>query len=444
MKKMTRRQFIVNGSALLAAMMSGCRKTVSDLAGMKETEEAVKRVPVRPTRDKPNLLFVFFDDAGYGDFGAYGNRQIKTPVIDQIAQYGVKFTQMYAAAPVCSPSRAALLTGRYAQRVGIPDVLGPDAKTGIGKTEKTLATYLKDQGYVSNMIGKWHLGSLPPFFPTKHGFDRFYGVLYSNDMEPFDLYENEAMVQANVDKTKLAEWYSNEAIRFIETNKDRPFFVYLAHNYPHDPQMPPREFAGKSEGGKYGDSLESADFYLGKIIETLKKNGILDNTIIMVSSDHGPGRLGSTGGLRGRKFDVYEGGIRVPLVAQWNTVIPPGTVSGEVSSLMDIVPTIVSLAGGTVDSSRVDGKNMFPLLQGQGSSPHEELYFYYRNSLNAVRSGQWKLHIAKGTQGDKTGMPELYDLAADPGEKTNLASRHPELVQALTAKIRSFDQNMKR
>jgi len=443
MRKMTRRQFIAGGTMLVAALMSGCANPFDNFSQPMENEENDRRPPVRHPRDRPNLLFVFFDDAGYGDFGVYGNRQIRTPVIDRIAQNGVKFTQMYSAAPVCSPSRAALLTGRYAQKVGIPDVLGPKAKKGIGDGEKTLAEYLKELGYVSAMIGKWHLGSLPQFFPTRHGFDRFYGVLYSNDMEPFDLYEDERILQPDVDKSKLGEWYSDEAIRFIETHKDRPFFIYLAHTYPHDPQTPPREFAGKSPGGKYGDALESADYHLGRVIDALKKHNLLDNTIIMVSSDHGPGRLGSTGGLRGRKFDVYEGGIRGPFVAQWNTVIPPGTVTHEVASLMDIVPTIVSLAGGTVDGNAVDGKNIFPLLLGQGSSPHEELYFYYRHSLNAVRSGRWKLHIAKGKEGDTTGMPELYDLDADPRETTNLAAQHPDLVQTLTAKMRAFDQKVR-
>jgi uncharacterized sulfatase len=474
MGKMTRRQFIVGGSALMAAVLSGCGQEAADIAdpsggpdgedgvagskkagGVGETGEAgqtgeadkvgrVAEAPrfARPPREKPNLLFVFFDDAGYGDFGAYGNRQIKTPVIDGIAQGGVKFTQMYSAAPVCTPSRAALLTGRYAQKVGLPDVLGPKAKTGLAESEKTLVAYLKEQGYASAMIGKWHLGSLPSFFPTRHGFDRFYGVLYSNDMQPFDLYENEKVLLPDVDKTKLAEWYSNEAIRFIETNQDRPFFIYLAHTYPHDPQTPPKEFAGKSAGGKYGDAIESADYHLGRILATLEKHGMMDNTIVMVSSDHGPGRLGSTGGLRGRKFDVYEGGVRVPFVVQWNSVIPPGTETGEVASLMDIVPTMVSLAGGTLDANPVDGKNMFPLLLGQGGTPHEELYFYYRNSMNAVRSGRWKLHIAKGKDGDTTGMPELYDLDADPRETTNLAGTNSALVKELTAKMRAFDHNI--
>jgi uncharacterized sulfatase len=474
MGKMTRRKFIIGGSALVAAVLSGCGQKAADLvdppagaggadsvgatggSGMagqaSDTDKAGKAdkpdkavdAPkvARSPRDKPNLLFVFFDDAGYGDFGVYGNRQIKTPVIDEIARNGVKFTQMYSAAPVCTPSRAALLTGRYAQKVGLPDVLGPNAKIGLADSEKTVASYLKEQGYVSDMIGKWHLGSLPQFFPTRHGFDRFYGVLYSNDMKPFDLYENEKVLLPDVDKTKLAEWYSDEAIRFIDENKDRPFFIYLAHTYPHDPQTPPKEFAGKSAGGKYGDAIESADYHLGRILDTLEKQGILDNTIVMVSSDHGPGRLGSTGGLRGRKFDVYEGGVRVPFVAQWNKVIPSGTETSEVASLMDIVPTIVPLAGGAVDGNRVDGKNIFPLLLGQGSTPHEELYFYYRNSMNAVRSGRWKLHIAKGKDGDTTGMPVLYNLDADPRETTNLAGSHPDLVQTLTAKMRAFDHNI--
>ncbi|WP_281889897.1 sulfatase [Paenibacillus sp. YYML68] len=391
---------------------------------------------------KPNIVLVYMDDMGYGDIGCYGNTIIRTPVMDGIASSGVRFTQMYAAAPTCSPSRCGLLTGRYPQKAGIPRVLWPEDTCGISSEDKTIAGYLKDSGYVSKCIGKWHLGSQPEHYPTRHGFDEFYGLLYSNDMLPLYMYRNEEVEEEEVDQSTVTEKYTREAIQFIEANKDQPFFCYLAHTMPHIPLHVPEAFRGKSAGGTYGDTLECIDFYLGEILNALRANGLEENTIFIVSSDNGPWYEGSCAGLRGRKFEVYEGGVRMPFVAQWKSVIPEGTVCEEVASLMDLLPTFVELAGGTVDEERVDGKPILPLLLGEGTSPHEALYFYVNDSLNAVRSGKWKLHVASGIGKDRSikEMPQLFDMDIDPGECYNLADRNPEVVQSLIAMMKAFDQ----
>lgn len=393
---------------------------------------------------KPNIVLIYMDDMGYGDVGCYGNTILRTPVMDSIAANGVKFTQMYAAAPTCSPSRCGLLTGRYPQKAGIPRVLFPDDECGISSEDKTIAGHLKESGYVSKCIGKWHLGSQPEHYPTRHGFDEFYGLLYSNDMKPLHMYRNEEIVEEEVIQSTVTEKYTREAIRFIEANKDQPFFCYLAHTMPHIPLHVPEAFRGKSAGGTYGDTIECIDYYIGEILVALRENGLEENTIVIVSSDNGPWYEGSSAGLRGRKFEVYEGGVRMPFVAQWKSVIPEGTVCEEVASLMDLLPTFVSLASGVYDKERIDGKPIWPLFLGEGASPHEILYFYVIDCLNAVRAGKWKLHVAKGRGKDRktNEMPQLFDMDIDPGECYNLADRYPEVVQKLIEKMESFDQSV--
>jgi arylsulfatase A-like enzyme len=393
---------------------------------------------------QPNVVLIFMDDMGYGDVGCYGNTVIKTPVMDQIAENGVKFTQMYSAAPICSPSRCGLLTGRYPQKVGIPRVLFPDDICGIKDSDRTVAEYLREQGYVSKCIGKWHLGSRAEHFPTRHGFDEFYGLLYSNDMDPLYLYRDETVVEHEVDQSTVTEKYTNEAIQFIEGNKDRPFFCYIAHTMPHIPLHVPEAFRGKSAGGTYGDTIECIDYYIGKILETLQDHGLEHNTLVMVTSDNGPWYEGSSGGLRGRKFEVYEGGIRMPFVAQWDSLIPAGTVCCEVASLMDVLPTLVRLAGGSVQEGAIDGKDIFSLFLGEGGSPHEALYFYINDALNAIRVGKWKLHVSagRGKERKTKEMPQLFDMNIDPGESYNLADRHPDIVHKLIAMMEAFDMTV--
>ena len=404
---------------------------------------------VKVGRNKPNIIFIMMDDMGYGDVGCYGNTIIKTPVMDGIAEDGMRFTQMYSA-PICSPARAQLMTGKYAQRVGIPRVLFPDDVCGIELKHKSIASYLKEQGYASMCIGKWHLGCCEEHFPTRHGFDRFYGLLYSNDMNPLHIYRDEKVEEYQVDQSTLTEKYTMEAIRFIKEHKERPFFCYLAHTMPHIPLHVPEEFRGKSVCGTYGDTIECIDFYIGKILQSLKEFNIDEETLLIVTSDNGPWYEGSTGNLRGRKFSVYEGGIRMPFIARWPGVIPAGAVCSETAHFMDMLPTFIKLADGNAVEG-VDGKDISGLLEGKGKTPHEYLYFYFNESLNAVRYGKWKLVVADGSEINFPGsgnnmqikdMPQLYDIDADPGESYNLADRHPELVSELINKMKEYDYSI--
>jgi arylsulfatase A-like enzyme len=393
----------------------------------------------------PNIVFVLMDDMGYGDVGCYGGTVIRTPVMDSIAARGVRFTQMYAAAPICSPSRAAFLTGMYPQRVGIPRVLFPDDTVGITRDFRTVATILREQGYATQCAGKWHVGCLPQHNPVHHGFDEFYGLLYSNDMEPLHLYQNEEVIETDVDQAALTGNYTAAVVDFIGRNKDRPFFCYLAHTMPHIPLHVPPEFRGRSAAGMYGDTIECIDHNLGDLLRALRQNGLEERTLLIVTSDNGPWYEGSTGGLRGRKFDVYEGGVRMPFVAQWPGVIPAGAVCDEIASFMDLLPTFARLAGGQeAQHPNVDGKDIWPLFRGEGASPHQELYFYYHDSLNAVRAGKWKLHAGAGTGARRVTkeMPQLFDMERDPGESYNLADRHPEVVSHLQDQMATFDRTL--
>lgn len=393
----------------------------------------------------PNVILIVMDDMGYGDPGCYGNKLIRTPVMDSLAEGGVLFSQMYAAAPVCSPSRCGILTGRLPQKAGIPRVLFPDDTIGLPAEETTLPTYLKAREYRSGFFGKWHLGCLPEHYPTRHGFDRFYGLLYSNDMEPLHLYENETVVEYEVNQETLTENYTKEAIRFISENKNEPFFCYIAHTMPHIPLHVPEPFRGKSVCGTYGDTIECIDYWIGQLQAALRGMGLEDDTLIMVTSDNGPWYEGSVGGLRGRKFEVYEGGVRMPFIAQWKRGIPPGTRCDEVASLMDIVPTVAKLAGADLPQGKdLDGKDISALLAGEGKSPHEALYFYVHDGCNAIRSGKWKLHVARGRgpKRDVKEMPQLFDMDIDPGENFNLADRHPDVVERLKAMIEAYDRTV--
>ena len=390
---------------------------------------------------KPNMILIFMDDMGYGDMSCYSNTPIRTPNMDKVAGAGVKFTQMYAAAPICTPSRVGILTGRYPQRSGLSRVLFPEDEEGLTQAEVTIADCLKAQGYATCALGKWHVGCRPEHMPRQHGFDYFFGLPYSNDMDPLPLYENERVIESPPDQATLTRRYTDKAIEFIQEHKDQPFFIYLAHTMPHIPLHVEEEFRGKSAAGTYGDTIECIDWHLGRLMDTLEELDLLDNTLLMITSDNGPWYEGSTGGLRGRKFDVYEGGVRMPFVAQWPRVIPAGTLCEQPASQMDLLPTLTKLAGGEVPQDRIiDGRDIWHLFLNQGGSPHEALYFYAGDSLNAIRVGKWKLHVARGFRGeDRREMPQLFDLSIDPGESYNLADRYPGLVEKLIAKMEVFD-----
>ncbi len=410
--------------------------------------------------EKPvNIIIVFADDLGYGDLGCYGHPVIKTANLDRMASEGIRFTSFYAASSVCTPSRAALLTGRYPIR-NAPYNFGPESVSGLPVSEITIADILKDEGYRTMAIGKWHLGHKPEFLPTANGFDGFYGLPYSNDMilpwcpwlnedDKLFLYEDSVPVrEIGYDQEQLTESYTKKAIEFIRENKDNPFFLYLAHSMPHLPISASEKFRGKSKAGLYGDVVEAIDWSVGEILSTLKREGIDENTIVVFTSDNGPWQnlpdrmlqrgverwhSGSAGLLRGAKTTTYEGGFRVPAIIRWPSEIQGGYVTNEVVTTMDLFVTLTGIAGAEIPGDReIDGSNIYSALMGENSGA-EKTFFYLRNKfVHAVRKGKWKLRYTH-----TTGQ-ELYNLELDPGEMHNLAEQNPELVDELYREIVNF------
>lgn len=420
----------------------------------------------------PNFIVIYADDLGYGDLGVYGHPSIRTPNIDRMAAEGVRMTEFYSAAPTCSPARAALLTGRYPLRSGLVRVLVPKEKWGIPASEVTLAEALKERGYSTAIVGKWHLGGRRPFRPLRHGFDYFYGVLHSNDMSLIPvvqwpriaLFENNTAIESPAKVRTLTRRYTEQSVEFIREHKDRPFFLYLAHTMPHIPLRPSKDFKGQSEYGIYGDVIEELDWSTGEVLKALKENGIDENTFVVFTSDNGPyvggvredaevdpsrrrRTRGSTGPLRGAKGTTWEGGMRVPLVARWPAQIPAGAVRGGLATQMDLFTTFIQAAGGKRPGDRViDGKNILGMLRDGEASPHEDFYYFFRRRIFAVRAANWKLHLqarnldprGQALGAVKLSPPRLYDLAADPGERRDVAMQHPEVVQRLTGMATSF------
>ncbi len=379
-------------------------------------------------------MIILVDDLGYQDVGCFGSPSISTPRLDAMAREGIKFTSFYAQ-PVCTPSRAALLTGCYPMRVGLPNVLNAEAKTGINSSEITIAKLLKSRGYATACIGKWHLGHHPKFLPARHGFDYYYGLPYSNDMgrkKPVPLIRGEKIIEQPANQDTLTQRYTQEALKFIEANKDRPFFLYLPHTMVHVPLAASDAFRGKSKRGLYGDAAEEIDWSTGQILDTLKRLGLDENTLVMFTSDNGPWLIKNQDGgcalpLRDGKGTTYEGGIRVPCIMRWPGKILAGSTCDEMASEMDILPTIARLAGTTEPKDRIiDGKDIWPLMSGvKGAvSPHQALFFYRSNKLQAMRCGKWKLILPQN------GKPAaLYDLHADISESNDLSAQYPKLVK---------------
>ncbi len=418
-------------------------------------------------KQQPNVVVIFADDLGYGDLGCFGHPTIATPELDRMAQEGMKLTQFYSAAPVCTPSRAALMTGRLPMRNGMCSnkrrVLFPDSALGIPEAELTIAEQLKSAGYATACIGKWHLGHLPPYLPTSNGFDSYFGIPYSNDMdrvagtpkgrEAFwnpkveywnvPLMRNEEIVERPADQTTITRRYTEEAVSFIRENKDQPFFLYMPHSLPHVPLFRGKKFAGKSRRGLYGDVIEEIDWSVGQVLETLRKHNLDDNTLVIFTSDNGPWLIfndhgGSAGLLRDGKGSTWEGGMREPTVAWWPGTIPAGSVSAEISSTMDIYATAHDIAGIDLPNDReLDSINLMPILTG--GKGDRETYFYYRGyRLMAIRHGSWKMHFmtqnAYGQPQPVTHeVPLLFNLDVDPSESQNLAEKHPEIIEKLTA-----------
>lgn len=413
-----------------------------------ETSKAAQR--------QPNIIFIYADDLGYGDLSCYGATAIKTPNLDRMAAEGLRLTNFYSVSPVCTPSRAALMTGRYAARMGIQqmhlsNVLTYQDKTGLPVEETTVASALKARGYATAAIGKWHLGHAAPHRPIDHGFEYYFGIPYSNDMQPSILMRNGDVIEQPVTQETLTQRYTQEAIRFIETSKGKPFFLYLPHNMPHIPLYASEKFKGKSAAGDYGDAVEEVDWSVGEVLAALKRLGLDRDTIVFFSSDNGPWYQGSPANLRGRKGWTYDGGIRVPFIARWPNRIKPGSVSDEPLATIDFFPTAMALAEGQTAATSaklpLDGKNALPFLLGQEKKAPENLYLFFDGQfLQTARAGRWKIHVARWSiprytaasgqqKNNKLGKVELFDMTVDAAESYNVAERHPEIVKQLQTRI---------
>lgn len=417
---------------------------------------------------KPNFIIILTDDQGYSDLGCFGGDHVKTPRIDQMAAEGAKLTDFYVAAAICTPSRAALMTGSYPQRNGMASgVYLAGDKNGLHPDEITIADALKSQGYKTGMFGKWHLGDQPEFLPTRQGFDEFFGLPYSHDIHPFHtnnkkydfpplpLMEMEKVIEEEPDADFLTKRITERAVDFIERHKDEPFFMYVPHPIPHRPiHMSPPYMEGvpeklreklkdekgvdyKTRDGMYNQAISEIDWSVGQILDALKANGIDENTVVIFSSDNGP-KLGATKPLRGGKGSFLEGGMRVPTVIRWPGKIPAGVPNHELMTTMDLLPTFAKLAGGAIPSDRViDGKDIAPTLFGQAATPHESFFYHQGEVLKAVRSGKWKLHLGNAKGKQATG-DALYDLEEDKGESKNLLAKYPEIAEKLRASAENF------
>ena len=419
----------------------------------------------------PNIVLIYLDDMGYGDLSLTGATGYRTPNIDNMAQEGLIFTHFYSPQAVCSASRAGLLTGTYPNRLGLAGALSHASKVGISDQEETMAEMLKKKGYATAIYGKWHLGFQPQFLPTRHGFDEFYGIPYSNDMWPYHperpdafpdlpLYENENIINPAVtaeDQARFTTDFTERTVGFIKKNRDNPFFVYLPHPMPHVPLFVSDKFKGKSEQGLYGDVMMEIDWSVGEILQTLKETGLEENTLVIFTSDNGPwinygDHAGSTGGLREGKGTSFEGGQRVPCLMRWKGTLPEGLVISNLASAVDLLPTLAAITDAPLPSHKIDGVNLLPVMQGDlNVHPRKAFYYYYRqNNLEAVRNDRWKLvfpHAGRTYEGFEPGADGsagkvneshaiaggLYDLRRDPGERYDLSAFYPGVVKELEA-----------
>ncbi|MGB7345945.1 MAG: sulfatase, partial [Pirellulaceae bacterium] len=405
----------------------------------------------------PNIVVIFCDDLGYGDLGCYGSEKNRTPEIDRRASQGMMFTDFYSSSPVCTPSRASLMTGCYPRRVGMHEdstghwVLIPRSRRGLDPQETTVAEVLKSRGYATACVGKWHLGDQPEHLPTAHGFDFYYGIPYSNDMQqagrgdpPLPLVKQTEVIEAPADQSTLTKRYTEQVISFIESNQGKPFFVYLPHTFPHLPLFASPRFLGQSKNGRYGDSVEEIDWSTGEILKCLDRLKLAENTLVVFTSDNGSnGRNGgSNKPLAGAKGSTMEGGMRVPFIASWPAKIKPGTRTSELATTMDLLPTFCSLTGAELPERKIDGFDISPLLFGEpgAKSQYEALYYYRRRQLQAVRMGDWKYHLSleethpRWTSPDPTGpkrKAKLVNLKSDLQEKKDIAKEYPQIIEQI-------------
>lgn len=432
-------------------------------------------VPAPARAEKlPNLVIILADDLGYGDLGCYGHPSIRTPNLDRMAGQGMRFTDFYVAACVCTPSRAALLTGRLPIRSGMSGDMQHRVQTknspgGLPPEEITIARALKSKGYATLAIGKWHLGQYPQNMPTSHGFDGFYGLRWSNDMEPAkgnpkdassslkqkpewwrcNLMRNDQIIEQNTDLSTLTRRYTEEALRFIQQNKKKPFFLYFAHTYPHVPLFASKAFKEKSARGLYGDVVEELDWSVGQVLDTLRKQGLADNTLVFFTSDNGPWLVkdlagGSAGPLRDGKGSTWEGGMREPGIAWWPGKIKAGIVNQQMACSMDLFSTCLTLAKVPIPTDRIiDGVDMTPMLLGKGPGRRDLMIYYNGDELYAVRKGPYKAHFTTyaGYGKDapqKHDPPLLFDLPNDPGERFDLAAEHPEVIADIQQEVEKY------
>jgi arylsulfatase A len=439
--------------------------------------------------DRPNIVLIFVDDLGYGDIGPFGNTQVKTPQLDKFAAEGMKFTSFYAT-PVCSMSRACLMTGCYNARVSIPGVLFPGSQIGLHPDEITLAEVLKQQGYATTCIGKWHLGHREPFLPTKQGFDSYFGIPYSNDMaiDPqharfatdcvfrdgmtaetarvkairnrVPLLRGEEVVEYPADQTTLTQRYTAEAVKFIHEHRAAPFFVYLPHTMVHLPLAASDDFRGKSGGGLLGDAIEELDWSVGQIMQAIKDEELDEKTLVIFTSDNGAA-VGSSAPWRGKKGSNFEGGVREPCIMRWPGRIPAGATCNEIAGNIDLLPTFAKLVGVELAKDRVlDGRDIASLMFDPKAGPVRDthLYFTANQTVAAIRQNEWKLFLtkpaakAKGKNGKAASGansdaaqsgPALYNLASDPGETKNVAAEHPDIVAKLKAEAAQREAEIK-
>lgn len=428
-----------------------------------------------PPNQRTNVVVILADDLGWGDLGVYGHPKFKTPNLDRMAREGARLTNFYSPTPYCAPSRASLMTGRYPFRHGITGNPAPDAginEIGIRSSEVTLGEAFQSAGYQTAIVGKWHLGHKPEFYPTRHGFHEYLGILYSNDMRPVQLIDGEKVVEYPLVQATLTKRYTERALSFIERSRGKPFFLYFPQAMPHKPLAASEEFYKKSGAGLYGDVMAELDWSVGQVLSKLKELGLEEKTLVLFTSDNGAWYGGSTGGLRGMKSNNWEGGLRVPLIARWPGRIPAGHVSDAPAIMMDLFPTALKAAGIPVPNDRtIDGKDLFPLLTSKAESQHEAIFSMLSHRVVSVRSGNWKLHIIapreqklvkseekwvdpRGPDGvtilapyeqahpseypglfgpEPAQAPLLFDLGQDPSEQNNVAGQRRDVVQRLQA-----------
>ncbi|MGB3586529.1 MAG: sulfatase, partial [Tunicatimonas sp.] len=408
--------------------------------------------------NQPNIVFIYADDMGYGDVGCYGAEDIKTPNIDQIAQNGIKFTEFYSVSPVCSPSRYGLMTGRYPARDGIHGVFFPESWTGMDTAEVTMADMLKEVGYATGVVGKWHLGHRQEYLPLQRGFDYYYGIPYSNDMEAVVYLEGNDLAEEDVDQHYTTRTYAEKAVQFIDDHQNEPFFLYMPHSMPHVPLYVSEKFDGSSNRGLYGDVIQELDWSVGEVLKKLQEVGVDENTIVVVSSDNGPWLTmidhgGSAGPLRCGKQTTFEGGMRVPCVMQWKSRVEAGQTIDGMHNMMDWFPTFATITGASVPQDRpIDGEDIAPvLLEGKERQGNQFMYYSHRTGdVAAYRKGDWNLKLPmndpyRGRYTYEGELPHgmlLFNLAEDLSEQNNLADQHPDKVAQMQQDIEKFKEEL--